>query len=219
MTTRAEIQEIFETPHPITQVINEKIDGEIYSYNKSSRCSICRAPQEIQTLVDRLLVDGHSYAEVSRLLNPLQDKMNIPQQDRISYSAIRQHQQQHLPFDRLAAREIIEKRARERGKKIIEGTDNLLTYAAVLEMVQQIGFGEIVAKAQIPNIDQTLKASQLLHELETVSEEDSKVEDVIVKFNVVLEAVKKHVTPEIWSLIVQEIENARSSTPQGELNP
>jgi nucleotide-binding universal stress UspA family protein len=90
---------------------------------------------------------------------------------RISYDAIRRHQLRHLPVDQTAVREIIERRAAERGLRIAIGRGPLLTNAGVLEVIRQKGFEAIAAGGITPSIRETLEAARLLEELDQQGED------------------------------------------------
>jgi len=114
---------------PTTQeLLQEVIDGQTYSYRLIPQCKVCKAPESIRNIVDSLLLFPKSYKEVLRHVRPLEEDLGVESKDLIGYDSIRNHQRNHLPSDKAAIREIVEKRT---GVSVLEGDNSLLTPAAI----------------------------------------------------------------------------------------
>jgi hypothetical protein len=79
-----------------------------------------------------------SYRDTLKAIQPLMQ--DWPEHQRVSYDSIHAHQSKHLGFEKWAAREIAERRAREKGLDVVEGGTRLLTVAAVHELVADRGW-------------------------------------------------------------------------------
>jgi hypothetical protein len=124
----------------------EVIDGIVFDYAGTPQCHICSADDERKALpngaevkrtVDAMLVRGATYASILAAIAP--QVQDWPKPRRPSYFSVRRHQLRHLPVDRLAIREVLERRAVEQGLKIAVGRGPIVTNAAVLEVIRDRG--------------------------------------------------------------------------------
>lgn len=207
---------------PTSDILSEEIDGEIYSYRRESRCKVCSADEDIRTLIDTLLLYPKSYREVLRLVTPLLDAKELSPKDRPTYASIRVHQQRHLPFEKLAVREIVERRAKERGRDILNGTQRLLTAEAFYETIVQKSWDRLVQNNVQPTLYEGMTAMKVLHGLEKEAASSVDMNKVLVQLNVVLEVIRQEVSTDVWQKITQrleEVEQGTSSSPYELVTP
>lgn len=186
----------------------EEIDGEVYEYKREHRCKVCSAPRAMRDTVDALLVAGHTYSSILEKVEGLQDP-DISDNKKISYWSIRNHQKRHLPFDKLAAREIAERRAAEKGKAILNGKHNIITAEAVYEYIVQVGYERLVNGLELPDVVETMKAAALLDQLEKDSAGMLDRQRMLVQLNTIIDAVREEVPAEMWVRIAERIQRAQ----------
>jgi len=178
-------------------LLSEYIDGEKFLYKAIPQCKVCSSGDEIRRYVDDLLLYPKSYREVLRSVQPLEERLGIEEADRISYSSVRTHYQKHLPLDKKAVREVIERRAGEKGKKIIDADGNLMTPEAFFEIIVAKGFEDIVSGRERPTISQTMQAMGVLERLERESQKNYKPEVLVNQLNMIVAAIRE-VLPAEW---------------------
>ena len=100
---------------------------------RGPRCAVCNAGDEVVAYVNRLIVNGATYAEAYRAMAAINEARAASDQPEISYQSILRHGRDHLPARSAAVREIIERRARALQLDVEEGTANILTTAAYAE--------------------------------------------------------------------------------------
>jgi len=180
---------------PTTQeLLQEVIDGQTYSYRLVPQCKVCKAPDSIRNIIDSLLLFPKSYKEVLRHVRPLEEELGVESKDLIGYDSIRNHQRNHLPTDKAAIREIVEKRS---SVSVLEGDNTLLTPAAIYETIAQKGWEDIVAGRVRPNLNQTMAAVEKLKEMDEKANAQFKPESLINQLNAIISAMKE-VLPDEW---------------------
>jgi len=186
------------TTAPTTKdLLSEKIDGEVYSYRLIPQCRVCKAPDSIRNMIDSLLLFPKSYKEVLRHIRPLEEQLGVEEAHLISYDSIRNHQRSHLPMDKIAVREIVERRAREKGKSVLESDERILTAEAIYELVAQRGWEDIVAGRVRPTLNQTMFAVKQLSDLDDKTGDSFKPEALLGQLNAIVSAMKE-VLPQEW---------------------
>ena len=186
------------TTAPTTKdLLSERIDGEVYSYRLIPQCRVCKSPESIRNMVDSLLLFPKSYKEVLRHIRPLEESLGVEEAALISYDSIRNHQRNHLPMEKQAVREIVERRAREKNKSVLESDERILTAEAIYELVAQKGWEDIVAGRLRPTLNQTMFAVGKLQELDDKSSETYKPEALLGQLNAIVTAMKE-VLPQEW---------------------
>lgn len=209
--TRASRELLGMTP-PVDELLADEIDGQLYAYRREWRCMVCSADEDIRKLIDTLLVYPKGYQEVLEIITPILESRDIPVPRRPTYKSIRNHQKRHLPFDKLAVREIVERRAKDRGISILEGKENILTAEAVLELIVQRGFESLVRRTQVPKVNEVIAAVTKLREFDDATSGSTTAEEALTQLHIVIEAVRRHADPEQWELIVADIRRAREAT-------
>lgn len=197
----------------------ELLDGFAFDYRLEPRCRICGAGapgsqlpngDKVRLLVDDLLVRGFSYSSIASQVAPLME--DWPPERKISYHSIRRHQLRHLRADELAVRSILERRARERGLRIVTEESPLVTNAAVFEVIRQRGFTAIARGELTPNVRETLEAARFLEALERETQMEGEGE-LARQVEILIEVIREHIPEEQWARIVSETEAALGQRP------
>jgi len=188
------------------ELLSEVIDGETFLYRAIPQCKVCTSGDEIRRYVDDLLLFPKGYKEVLRTIQPLEERLGIEPADRVSYSSIRTHYRNHLPLDKKAVREIVERRASSKGKSIIDVDGNLLTPEAFYEVVIAKGFENIVSGADTPTISQTMQAVSILQKLEKDADRQYKPEVLINQLNIIVLAIREVLPPEWREKVFEKID-------------
>lgn len=188
------------------ELLSEVIDGESFLYRAIPQCKICSSGDEIRRYVDDLLLFPKSYKEVLRTIQPLEERLGIEIADRISYSSIRTHYRNHLPLDKKAVREIVERRAADKGQRVLDSEGHLLTPEAFYEVVIAKGFEDIVSGAVRPTLSQTIQAVNILQKLEKDSDKDYKPEVLLNQLNIIVLAIREVLPPEWRDKVFDKID-------------
>ena len=177
---------------PTTQeLLSEEIDGEIYLYKSSPNCKICTTSDDLKNIIDSLLLFPKTYKEVLKAIEPIQDKLGIEGSERINYENIRNHQKRHLPFEKLMVREIVEKRAAEKNRSILDAGERLLTAEAFYEVIVAKGFEGIAQGYDKPTLTQTMYAMDMLTKLEKEGRDDYRPEELVNQLDMILTAIRE----------------------------
>ncbi len=188
----------------IDELLEEEIDGVVYASPKERRCHVCMAGERelpnaarMARLIDLLLVRGATYKAITRAVAPLMESW--PADDRISYWSIRNHQRRHLGLDEMVVREIIERRAKEQKRRILDGSVPLLTSGAVLDIIVQRGLDRILSGYELPRTSDVLRATEMLMKLEQDAASRWEAEDL---FEIIAELLPK----ELWEEVMRRLE-------------
>jgi hypothetical protein len=192
-----EYKDLVKVTPPIEELLGEEIDGELFLYEGSQTCKICTSDQDLKSLVDTLLLFPKSYADVLRSIEPMQNSLGLTGRNRINYENIRNHQKKHLPFDKMAVRDIVERRAGGGGKKILSSDGHLLTPEAFYEVVVIKGFEDVVSGVTRPTLTQTMLAMDMLKKLDEKTDNQYKPEVLVNQLNTIIMAIRE-VLPAEW---------------------
>lgn len=193
------------------EMLAEEIDGQLYAYKKEWRCLVCTSDPDVRRLIDSLLVAPKTYRETLELVTPMMEAKQIPEDKRPSYYSIRNHQKRHLPYDKLAVREIVERRAAEAGRSVMEGRGRILTAEAVLELVVSRGWDDLVEKRSKPDVRETVDAAMKLNALEQQALGSVDVAALMQQLQIILQAVRNNVPADMWDRIAAEIGRAKEA--------
>lgn len=192
------------TPSP-DKLFNETLDGVKYQYQIEPQCRVCRAPDEVHSLVDSLLLYGRTYASIERRIADVMDDWDPL--DKISYWSIRNHQKRHLNFDAVAVREIAERRAAEAGRTILEGSRGLVTAYGLLELIMQRGWEDLANGTARPTVSEAMTAALSLEKLETA--DDREEDSAWVQLEMLVTAIKENTSPDQRRAIMKQLSAAR----------
>jgi hypothetical protein len=182
---------------PTEELLSENIDGEVFLYRAIPQCKVCTSGDEIRRYVDDLLLYPKGYKEILRTIQPLEEKLGIEPEDRISYSSIRTHYRNHLPLDKKQVREVIERKANKNNSSIIDADGTLLTPEAFYEIIVAKGFEDIVSGMARPTLSQTFQAMGILQKMEEKEKAGYKPEVLVNQLNIILQAIRD-VLPVEW---------------------
>jgi hypothetical protein len=198
---------------PTTQdLLSEKIDGELYLYKSSPQCKICTTSDDLKNIIDSLLLFPKSYKEVLQAIEPIQDKLGIDGSERINYENIRNHQKRHLPFEKRMVREIVEKRAAEKNRSILDAGDRLLTAEAFYEIIVAKGFEGIAQGYDKPTLTQTMYAMDMLTKLEKEAKDDYRPEELVNQLDMILIAIREVLPADMKETLFNKIEELQLGT-------
>ena len=201
------------------ELLGEEIDGELFLYKRSSQCKICTTSDDLKNIIDTLLLFPKSYKEVLNAIQPLQDKLGIEGKDRINYENIRNHQKNHLPFEKRAVRDVVERRAREKNISILDANERLLTAEALYEVILAKGFQELVSGDSVPTINQTIHAMEILRSIEKDDDKDYRPEELIRQLDVILTAIRDVLPNDMKEALFRRIEEYQQTDAIGAKKP
>jgi len=191
-----------------------KIDGEKFEYVHVTRCKVCSSPEALRKIVDTHLVMMRPYKEILSIVAPLYEKFGVEPKDMISYSSLTNHKTRHLPTDAIAARQIMERRAAEENKLILDGQETLITAKGIYELVASIGVKNIVEGEIEPDLKTTLYAVEKLNELEKATSSSYKPEYLLGQLSVILDAMREVLPPDMLDLVSKRIEMKQGQLTQ-----
>lgn len=173
------------------------------------RCSVCLAGEEVTLFVNRLIVSGASYADAYRALDAINEARIANGQPEIGYQSVRRHGRDHLPAKSAAIREIVERRARNAGLDVDEGSTNIITQAAYAEAMMVKAFQDISVVEVTPA--EGLQAAKFLNQLMAAERGNVGLETAFAELGYLIEAVKEAVPQQYWGAITAKIEEKRGS--------
>jgi hypothetical protein len=214
-----EYKDLVKMTPTTADLLSEEIDGELFLYKRSSQCKICTTSDELKNIIDTLLLFPKSYKEVLNAIQPLQDKLGIEGKDRINYENIRNHQKNHLPFEKRAVRDVVERRAREKNISILDANERLLTAEALYEVIVAKGFQELVSGDSVPTINQTIHAMEILRSIEKDDDKDYRPEELIRQLDVILTAIRDVLPNDMKEALFRRIEEYQQTDAIGAKKP
>lgn len=197
------------------ELLSEEIDGELFLYKSSPLCKVCNTSDDLKNIIDSLLLFPKSYKEVLLAIQPLQDKLSLAESERINYENIRNHQKNHLPFEKKLVRDIVEKRAREKNRSILDAGERLLTAEAFYEVIVAKGWEDIAQGYEKPTLTQTMHAMEMLQKLEKEGQDNYRPEDLINQLDIILLAIRDVLPPamkEELFLKIEEYQNGNTTS-------
>lgn len=201
-----EFKELVKMTPSHEELVGDVIDGEYFAYKYESTCKICNASDDLKSYIDTLLLYPKSYKEVLRSIQTLQDKLGIEGNDRINYDNIRNHQKKHLPLEKQLVREIVERRAMEKGISILETGDKLLTAKALYDVIIHKGFEELVNGVNKPTLTQTMAAMEALEQMNKEELDSYRPEELINQLDIILLAIREVLPNDMKEKLFKKIE-------------
>lgn len=183
-----------------------EIEAGIPAVLPESRCRVC-THEEGRTLVNRLLASALTYKEIHRQVSHI--NAQLPKNEKLTYASIRIHHKRHFDAQtgaKAVIRRIVEERAKQQGKDILGNIGTIVTLHSYLEVMQNKGFEQLTLETPNVSVRDGLYAAQLLHRLEKEDEETKDAAAAYADLNKIITAVKKHVDPKVFQLIVDELQ-------------
>jgi hypothetical protein len=209
---RREYNELVKMTPTTQELLSEEIDGEIYLYKSSPNCKICTTSDDLKNIIDSLLLFPKTYKEVLKSIEPIQDKLGMEGSERINYENIRNHQKRHLPFEKLMVREIVEKRAAEKNRSILDAGERLLTAEAFYEVIVAKGFEGIAQGYDKPTLTQTMYAMDMLTKLEKEGKDEYRPEELVNQLDMILTAIREVLPADMKEILFNKIEELQLGT-------
>ena len=207
-----EYKELVKMTPTTEELLSEEIDGELFLYKSSPLCKVCNISDDLKNIIDSLLLFPKSYKEVLKAIQPLQDKLDIPQEERINYENIRNHQRNHLPFEKKMVRDIVERRAREKNLSIIDAGERLLTAKAFYEIIVAKGFEDLASGYNRPTLTQTMQAMEILEKIDQENDSDYRPEELINQLDLILLAIREVLPDDMKMLLFEKIEEYQTGS-------
>lgn len=173
------------------------------------RCLVCNAGDEVVVFVNRVLANGATYAEAHRALSAINEARIAQGQAEIGYQSVLRHGRDHLPARSAAVREIVERRARNAGLNVEEGTANIITSAAYAEAMMVKAFQDMSSAEVTPS--DGLQAAKFLEQLMRAERGNVGLETAFAELGYLIEAVKEAVPQHYWAAITAKIEEKRGT--------
>lgn len=197
------------------EAMAELDDDELaYLFAPASNCRVCEHEQ-ICTLVNKLLSHAMSYRAILELIAPLNDL--LPERKRVTVKVIGNHSRRHFPIERTAQsvyRRIVERRAEEFGLDLADGVGGVLTTVGYLEVLMQKAYEAVVDPQAVVRPELGMRAAVKLHQITQQGSEDVGIADLMIRLDVIIDAVRTTVPEELWEPILNKI-----TTTTGEKSP
>lgn len=195
--------------------ISETLDGQEYRYLPEPRCRICSASEpkkglpngmDVREMVDTLLLYPKSVADVFRTIEPMM--ADWPAKAKITYKSIRTHQNNHLAWDRLAVRTMVEHWAKEKGLSVLDASGRMiLTEEAWLEATAHFGWQRLLNGQLEPSWAETQKAFERISDIKRMGEGEFSIASLKAQLNTVIQIIREEIPPDRWQYIVDRIED------------
>lgn len=169
------------------------------------RCRICSGAASHS--VNMMLAHGMTYADILIALEPVNEL--LPVDRRITVHMVNFHARKHFPIEaaaQAAYRKVVEARAKEAGKDFVMGVNGALTPIAYLDIVMRKGFETLVDNNTKVEVETGMKAARDLQALTKDDQASADVAELMLKLNILVEAVKTSVPEELWPMILAKIE-------------
>jgi len=191
--------------------ITEVIDGETFKYMPEPRCRCCSADDPakdlpngkiVKELVDRLIMYPMSVAGILRYIDPMME--DWPTKYKITARSIRGHNKNHLPWEDVATRYMIEKWAAQKGISVLDaGERMILTEEAWLEKTTQKGWERLLEGNIEPGWAETQKAFERLQGIKDQAENIYSSTYLLAQLHKIIEAVND-IMPEEYKDALEE---------------
>ena len=175
-------------------------------FHLEPRCRVCRN-DPVRKKVNDLLATGASYAMIVRALSA--DNAKLAKCDRVSIDSIRNHCGRHFPVQHVARatyRDIVERRAQENGVDFVKGVATALLPVTSFEVAMNKAFSALVDDRTEVSVETGLRAAEKLQSVLDGRERGTDVLELKVQLGRIGEAVRAVVPQQMWSDIVQKLE-------------
>ena len=159
--------------------------------------------------VNDLLASGASYAMIVRALAA--DNAELEKCDRVTVDSIRTHTTKHFPVQSVAKatyREILERRAKANGVDFVEGVATAITPIAFFETVMVKSYETLVDSNTKVDVNTGIVAAGRLQSLIDSRDYSRDLLLMKVQLDQVCDAVKSRVPQEMWSEIIEKLDEA-----------
>ena len=109
-------------------------------------------------------------------------------------------------------REIVEKRAAEKNRSILDAGERLLTAEAFYEVIVAKGFEGIAQGYDKPTLTQTMYAMDMLTKLEKEGRDDYRPEELVNQLDMILTAIREVLPADMKEALFDKIEELQLGT-------
>lgn len=139
-----------------------------------------------------------------------------PEEDRPSYSGIRRHLYQHVPWRHAVARDAVEKRAEARGISVEEAIENLATARDVVDTLFDAGASRLLRGAvKVESVGDFVALAKLKRELEASEAERFSGLWYRSRVGKMADAMRRVMPPELWREFIEAMREEDGSLPMG----
>lgn len=193
---------------PVDEITDSMALAPRNGFHLEPRCRICRN-DSMRRKVNDMLASGASYAMVLRAL--AEDNAELDKCDRITIDSVRNHCGRHFPVQNVAKatyREILERRAKANGVDFVEGVATAITPIAFFETVMVKSYETLVDSDTKVDVHTGIVAAGRLQSL--IDSRDYSHDLLLMKVQLaaVCDAVKSTVPQEMWSEIIEKLDEA-----------
>jgi hypothetical protein len=139
------------------------------------------------------------------------DNAELDKCDRVTIDSVRNHCERHFPVQNVAKatyREILERRAKANGVDFIEGVATAITPIAFFETVMVKSYETLVDSNTTVDVNTGIVAAGRLQSLIDSRDYDQELLVMKVQVAAICDAVKSTVPQELWSEIVEKLDEA-----------
>lgn len=186
------------------------------TYNRQVQCRICGSPsrglpnaENVEEVVNTLLIRNKTVRSIMETIEPVVAEW--PEEWRPTRNSIQNHKDRHFNFRLSAAREIMERHAREQMANFEEAKGTIITAAGVLELILESGTEAIMTGDVIPDVKETMAAAMKLEDFKQSGVVSNA--ELISELDNIIKAVQKHVSPEQMERIHQELSEEPEALP------
>lgn len=194
--------------------ITEHLDGVDYRYLPEPRCRVCTAGEarkglrngaQVSNLVDTLLLYPKSVADVHRTIEPMME--DWPTKAKITYKSIRTHLHNHLSWDRVAMRMMVERWAQQKGINIVDAAGRMiLTEEAWLEATAHFGWQLMLSGQIVPSWAETQKSFERMAAIREQAEGEYSIAEILSQLNTIIQVIREEIPPERQEYVISKIE-------------
>lgn len=185
-----------------------ELSGRIYRFHFEPRCRICQNTK-VRTRANDLLAQGNTYRHILRVIE--NEAADLEVAATVGMDSIRTHATQHFPVQsaaRAAYRDILERRAAEGQADFVEGTVTAITPMAFFETVMTKGYQHLVKDDTEVGVQTGMAAAAQLQAMLYAQEHNADAQQLAIKLNQIIEAVRAEVPVALWDRIVQRLRQA-----------
>jgi hypothetical protein len=190
------------------ELLPVELNGRNYDLIFDPRCRVCRLGSDGVLLVNRMLTEGFTYSDIAKQVR----NVNIPNgPHRLTTAQIQDHWEKHLPAKNAAVRTIIEARAAQMQEDFVEGTQNLLSPYVYAKVMMDRAYYDMVDNNMPISPKEGIEAAKLLHQFEKEEANSSDMAEAMAQLNRIIGAVRDIVPAEMFSKIIDRVQNPNGS--------
>lgn len=139
------------------------------------RCKVCNSSEEIMLMVNRMLISGSGYTEVSNAVGDFARIAGI----KITPMSIKNHYEKHFNFQNKALAQIIRSRMNRNQEIENEGVNSVVDAVTAAELIMNKGVQQVLESNAVVTVTDTLNAARMVREM--TRDEDSQIEISLIR--------------------------------------